>query len=569
MFSEPLAYAVVALTIVNLFLIGWVLAAVRSQNGARNQLDLSLGGRFDGFDRHNEALRRTLTELDQGLRKEIATSSQQGLSAAFDKVQEGTKAQSDHLGKFGEQQDQRLLSVEQAVRTGNDSTRSALAEFRSEVTDRLDAVRETVAQVLLQAGHTFREIKDAIDGSTANTASTLGNQRDTITAQLAKISERLGKELGNLADRVRLGFEGFGERLRDEQAQLRDRVDNKLEEMRAGNETKLDQMRQAVDEQLQMALQKRLDESFQRVTEQFSQVQQAIGQVQNVSGQIGDLKRLFSNVKSRGGWGEAHLQALLDDVLPVGAYEANHRVGEEAGAVVEFALRMPVKGASEDVWLAIDAKFPTADYDRLRSACEAGNEEDEAGARKALERRIREEAKKISEKYIRPPHTVEYALMYLPTESLFAEAYRTPGLIEALYRQHHVTVVGPSLLPALLHYIRVGHLTFALERNAAVIGEILSAVKAEWGNFGKSLEVLARRAETLRNKIKETQKSALAVGRTLATVDAIDASRAREVLGLQDLAASIEADVEDEGGESRLDDANFPSDPDAPAIAAQ
>jgi DNA recombination protein RmuC len=471
MVPEPLAYVVVALAIANLLLVGWVVSAVKSQHGATSRLDLSFGGRLDGLDRHNEVLNRTITVLGQDLRKEISNGAQQGLSAAFDKVQQATNTQADQLGK--------------------------------------------------------------------------------------------------LAETVRAGFDRFAERLRDEQEQLRARVDSKLEEIRTGNEAKLDQMRLAVDEQLQTALQKRLDESFQRVTEQFSQVQQAIGQVQGVAGQIGDLKRLFSNVKSRGGWGEAHLQALLDDVLPVGAYEEHFRIGEGAGAVVEFALRMPGKGATADVWLAIDAKFPTADYDRLMLANETGDVGDEAAARKALERRIREEAKRISEKYICPPYTVEYAIMYLPTEGLFAETYRTPGLIETLYRQHHVMVMGPALLPALLHYIRVGHLTFALERNAAVIGEILSAVKAEWGNFGKSLEVLARRAETLTNGIKETQKSARAVGRTLETVDAIDAARAKEMLGLSDAAALIQADLEDECTGTQSADEAFRDDLDAQAIAAQ
>ena len=330
---------------------------------------------------------------------------------------------------------------------------------------------------------------------------------------------------------------------------MRGLVSEELKEMRAGNEAKLEQIQKAVDEQLQSALGKRLEESFQRVTEQFAQVQQAIGQVQNVAGQVGDLKRLFSNVKARGGWGEAHIQALLDDVLPAGAYEANLRIGAAGAEVVEFALRMPMKDASSEVWLAIDAKFPTEDYDRLLLASEAGEREDEAAARRALDRRIRDEAKRISSKYIRPPQTVEFAVMYLPTEGLFAEVNRTPGLVETLRRQHAVMVVGPGLLPALLHCIRVGHLTLALEQKAGVIGEILAAVKAEWGNLGKSLDTLARRAETLSNGIKDTQRRTRVVGKTLKTVEALDFSRAEHVLGLSgDEDVVLETHFEEEDG---------------------
>ena len=336
---------------------------------------------------------------------------------------------------------------------------------------------------------------------------------------------------------------------------MRERVSGKLEEIRTGNEAKLEEMRRAVDEQLQSALQKRLDESFQRVTEQFAQVQQAIGQVQSVSGQIGDLKRLFSNVKSRGGWGEAHLQALLDDVLPPGAYECNFRIGQDGGDFVEFALRMPLRGSSDDVWLAIDAKFPTEDYDRLRLASEAGSSDEEAAARRALERRIREEAKRIAAKYIAPPRTVEFAVMYLPSEGLFAEIHRTPGLVETVRRDHHVMIMGPGLLPALLHCIRVGHLTLALEQKAGAIGEILAAVKAEWANLGRALNVMAQRAETLGKGIREAQRRTGIVGKALTTVDAIEVGRAEDVLGLS-------------GGNAVPDEAED-DDLDPPAIAAQ
>ena len=454
MFSEPVIYLLIGLAIANGCLIGWVLRIVKSQAGASNGVAINLGGRFDGIDRNAEALRRSLIEMDQALRGEVAQGTRDGLAAAFDKVQEGTKAQSEQLGAFGTE---------------------------------------------------------------------------------------IGTKLDGLADRVRSGFGDFSDRLREQQEQLRETVATNLEKIRTGNEAKLEEMRKAVDEQLQSALEKRLDESFKRVTEQFAQVQQAIGQVKDVTGQIGDLKRLFTNVKARGGWGEAHLQALLDDVLPPGSYETNVRVNEESGEVVEFALRLPHR----DKWLAIDAKFPAEDYDRLLLAAEAGDREQENAARKSLERRIRDEAKRISSKYI-GQRTVEFAVVYLPSEGLYSEIYRIPGLLESVRRQHDVMVLAPSSMPGFLNCIRVGHLTLALEQNAAKIGETLSAVKAEWANLGKTLDRLASRAETLSNGIKDTQRRTRVVGRTLRTVDALDFDRAEQVLGISDETLLIEADAEDE-----------------------
>jgi DNA recombination protein RmuC len=489
MFPESTTYAVIALTTATLFLGIWVLLAVRFQRSGQGRFDVQFGTKLDGVERQfradGEALRRVVTDMDQGIRKEIADSAREGLNTAFDKVQDGARAQSEQLGRFGgELQD-------------------ALGNMRGEI----NRLAETVG--------------------TANTGL-----RSALTEGQVQVSDRLGKDLGELTERLRSGIDGFSDRLRQEQEQLRGIVSQKLDEIRTGNEAKLEQMRRAVDERLQSSLEKGLETTFQRVTEQFAQVQQAIGQVRDVAGQVGDLKRLFSNVKSRGGWAEEHIRALLDDILPVGAYETNLRIGDATGETVEFAVRMPVKGAISDVWLPIDAKFPTEDYSRLLSASEAGDRDAEIVARKALERRIRDEAKRISGKYICPPQTVEFAVMYLPSEGLFAEVYRTPGLVETLGRQNSVNVVGPGLLPAFLHCVRVGHLTLALEQKAGVIGEILGAVKAEWARLENSIKILARRAATLSNGISDTQRRTQAVGRTLRTVDMLDSPRAEELLGL-------------------------------------
>jgi DNA recombination protein RmuC len=559
MLSETATFIVIGLALVNAGLVGWVLVVMRS--GPSGAADGSLAlARFDGIDRNAEALRGELNQLAQGLRAEIANGTSHGLAMAFDKVQEGSRAQDERLGRmhdaitqFGGNVQTKLSESETRAADGRAilvrDTAEAIARAKEAIDASLKNFGEQQHERLRNAEQAVREGREAVEAASARTEKTLSEQREAITAQLnqsaGEIATRLNNELGQLAERVRTGFDGFSQSLRDEQEQLRGKVDAKLEEIRTGNEHKLEQMRRAVDEQLQSALEKRLNDGLKTVTEKFTQVQQAIGQVLDVTNQVGNLQRLFSNVKARGGWGEAHVQTLLDDVLPPGAYETNLRIGNE-GQFVEFALRMPLRHADDDTWLAIDAKFPTEDYDRMLSASEAGDRDQETAARKALERRIRDEAKKIANKYISPPRTVEYALMYLPSEGLYSEVYRIPGLIETLRRQHAVMVMGPSVLPGLLHCIRVGHLTLALERKAGAIGEILSAVKAEWTLFGKALDTMANRAQTLSKGISDAQRRNRGVGKALATVEALDVARARQVLGLSEPALVIDAEPEDE-----------------------
>lgn len=406
-------------------------------------------------------------------------------------------------------------------------TAAAIATAQRGAQFRLAAALENLDRRVREDGESLRRGMAGLDRAlrweiaeaTRESLGTAFGQVQEATAATVALREVIAERLGEL-----------GDKLGEEQERLRARVEGKLEEIRAGNEAKLEQMRRTVDEQLQTALEKRVGESFQRVADQFAQVQQAIGQVQSVAGEIGNIRRLFANVKARGGWGEAQLRQVLDDVLPPGAYEANLRLGD-AGEVVEFALRMPLRDTDVPVWLPIDAKFPTEDYDRLAVAIEAGDRAGETEARRGLERAIREQARRIA-RYVRPPRTVDHAVMYLPTEGLFAEAARLPGLLETVRREHAVHVVGPALLPALLQMIRLGHLTLALERKAGTIGETLAAVKAEWGLLGGALDQLARKAEDMSSAIQRTQVRSRAVGRALRGVDVMEFQRAEAVLGL-------------------------------------
>lgn len=269
--------------------------------------------------------------------------------------------------------------------------------------------------------------------------------------------------------------------------------------------------------------------SFQRVIDQFGQVQRAMTDVQAVTAQIGDLKRIFSNVKQRGTWGETHLRALLEDMFPQGGWEANRKLREGSDEAVEFAVVMPMRGSHRPL-LALDAKFPTEDYDRLLLATEAGDLDGERAARRGLETRLRLEARKIGEKYVMPPVTVDFAVMYLPTDGLYVEAARIPGLIEALNREHRVLVMGPSLAPALLRTILLGTLTLSIEQRAVEIQNLLAAVRAEMLRMDASLGKLAVNAERMTKSVEAVRQRTRAMDRKLRGVTALGAAEADAVL---------------------------------------
>ena len=295
-------------------------------------------------------------------------------------------------------------------------------------------------------------------------------------------------------------------------------------------ETRLGAIQTSVNEKLHEAVEQQMSTSFARVLEQFAQVQQAMGEVQSAAAQIGDLKRIFSNVKTRGGWGEAQLGAMLEQVLPPGAFERNFALREDSRERVDFALRMPARGT---LWLPVDAKFPTEDYERLLNAAEAADGEAERAARDGIAARVRLEARKIREKYICPPQTVEFGVMYLPSDGLFAEVARIPGLIDEIRAREKVIILGPTLLPAMLQTIHFGHITLDLEKRAGEIGKLLGATRTEMSKMDDVLGKLANNAAAMSSNIEKARVRTRAVGRVLRTVEMVEADAAQGLLGLQ------------------------------------
>lgn len=350
---------------------------------------------------------------------------------------------------------------------------------------------------------------------------------EQILAEARAEGERLRVTLSHaergLANRVDEMRHGMEQRLSElavhmvrEQAEARVQLEVKLRDMAELQARHLADIHRGVNEALHQAVEQQMQASFARVLEQFAAVQKAVGDVQAMAGQIGDLRRVFSNVKARGAWGEAQLRTLLDDLLPDG-YVMNARLHADGAEVVEFAVRLPGRGDSAKL-LPLDAKFPLADYEALLAAEEAGDTDGERMARRALEARLKLEGRKIAKKYLVPPLTTDFAVLYLPSDGLYAEVARIPGLIDELGRMH-VLVMGPGLLPALLRTVRLGYVTLALEEKAGQIGQLLGAVKHEMLRMDQVLERLARSAGAMGRTIEEARRRTRSVGRRLRQVE--------------------------------------------------
>ncbi|WP_424810852.1 DNA recombination protein RmuC [Roseococcus sp. YIM B11640] len=402
-------------------------------------------------------------------------------------------------------------------------------ELSGFTTEQTRLLGETMLKQAAALAATEKALMERLATGATMTQEATAAQTQAVGAAMLKQTEALSAMQASLLDRLAAHAKASQEAMAAETTRSRDVLDRKLNEMRENSEKRLAEIQKSVNEQLAGAVEKQMNESFNRVIDQFTAVQKAMGDVQAVTAQIGDIKRLFGNVKTRGGWGETQVKALLDDILPEGSYETNVRLREGSADSVEFCVVMPMQG-TERVLLPVDAKFPIEDYERLLTAWEAADPIAESAARRGLEIRIRGEAQKIAQKYIIPPRTVEFAVMYLPTEGLYAEVARIPGLIDDIGRSHRVLVLGPTLLPALLRTIQLGHVTLALSKNAESVRELLGATKAEMAKMEGVLGQLGRQVGTVANTIGKAQTRTRAITRKLRGMEALSGERAEEIL---------------------------------------
>jgi len=324
-------------------------------------------------------------------------------------------------------------------------------------------------------------------------------------------------------------LKGFGDSLHQGLDRVRDGVEKRLESIQKDNNEKLEKMRATVDEKLHDTLEKRLGESFKLVDEQLSKVHKDLGEMRNLALDVGDLKKVMTNVKTRGIWGEVQLENILEQVLTPEQYEKNAAVKRGSSERVEFAIKMPGKD-KDAVLLPIDSKFPIEDYQRLLEAQEAGNKEAVVEASKALEMRVKSEARDIRDKYINPPVTTDFAFLFVPAEGLYAEVLRFPGLFESLQRDYRITVAGPTTILAMLSSLRMGFRTLAVEKRASEVWKVLGAVKTEFGNFGGILEKTQKKLQEASNTIEDASKKSRNIERKLGKVQELPAAQAEKLI---------------------------------------
>lgn len=356
----------------------------------------------------------------------------------------------------------------------------------------------------------------------------------------ASIAEDAFKSRASALDQQRLFVESQGQKLaeltqRSEQrlAEIRTTLESQLKSLQADNAQKLDKMRETVDEKLQGTLEARFNASFGIISERLEAVQRGLGEMQQLASDVGSLQRVLTNVKQRGTFGETQLGTLLEDVLTAEQYAANVATLPGSSERVEFAIRMPGQKGEGQIWLPIDAKFPREDYERLVDAQAKADPEAAQIAGNALERRIRDEAKKIREKYVGPPHTTDFALLFLPTEGLYAEAIRRPGLFDTVQREQRVVLVGPTTLLAVLNALQMGFRSLAIEKRSSEVWQTLAAVKSEFGKFATILEKAHSQLDTVQNSIKNAGVRTRQIEKKLRNVEALPQSDAPVQLGFE------------------------------------
>ncbi len=355
--------------------------------------------------------------------------------------------------------------------------------------------------------------------------------RQELSLNLAQFQQTQTEQLGlmqkNLGDTLNTQLQALGEGNARRMAEVRDTLDQQLQQLQKTNAAKLDEMRQTVDEKLQTTLETRLSESFKQVAERLEQVHQGLGHMKTLAQGVGDLQRVLSNVKTRGIFGEVQLEALLEQVLTIEQYGKQVETKPRSNQRVDFAIKLP--GRSDDgvtVWLPIDAKFPREDYERLLDAQDRADPIAAEASAKAMESRIRQEAKSIAESYLAPPHTTDFAILFLPVEGLYAEVLRRPGLMDSLQRDYRVTLAGPTTLLAILNSLHMGFRTLALEKQASEVWKVLGAVKTEFDRYGEWVAKVREQVQKAADTLDRADTRSKQMRRVLKGVEALPEAEA-------------------------------------------
>jgi DNA recombination protein RmuC len=370
----------------------------------------------------------------------------------------------------------------------------------------------------------------------------LAQSRSEAAANARALREEVQQTLRQMGDRLAAAVTELAHNSQNQQEALRAAVEGRLDVLRAENAEKLEQMRHTVDEKLQGTLELRLGASFKMVNESLTKVHESVGEMQVLATGVGDLKRILSNVKSRGTWGEVALGNILEEILSADQYARNVEVRPRSNQRVEFAIKLPGDGQNP-LWLPLDAKYPTEDYDRLVEATERGDIGAADAALRGIEARVRSAARDICTKYVAPPHSTDFAVMFLPTEGLFAEVIRRPGLVDTLQRECRVMVAGPTTLVSLLTSLRMGFRTLAIQQRSSEVWRVLSAVKTEFEKFGGILDKVHKKLEEAQQVVEHAGVRRRAVDRKLRGVEIMPEVEATALLELTAMSTPLTEDA--------------------------
>jgi DNA recombination protein RmuC len=410
------------------------------------------------------------------------------------------------------------------------------------------AMRRPDSPALERLDRLERELRDELGRQAQATRHDLGNFQQMLLTQAGDVARTQNEQIDSFRSQLAVTQSALLQQAQAareaQEASLRrlgEGLELRLGRLQEGNEAKLEQMRATVDEKLHATLEQRLGESFKQVAERLEQVHRGLGEMQNLARDVGALNRVLTNVKTRGVFGEVQLASLLEQVFTPDQYATNVATVPGSSERVEFAIRLPGQRADgAPLWLPIDAKFPREDYERLLDAHERADVAAMEVAAKGIETRLRLEAKSIRDKYLAPPHTTDFGILFLPTEGLYAEALRRPGLLEALQREHRVMLAGPTTLLATLTSLQMGFRTLALEKRSAEVWEVLGAVKTEFGKFGDVLARTKKKLEEASSTIDAAEVRTRAMARQLRSVEALPDARTAQLLPGADDAMAIE-----------------------------
>jgi DNA recombination protein RmuC len=546
------------------------------------------------------AIRQTREELSNALKEfndsivksmgEMAKLQKDELTVFSGRLETLTKTNEQKLDTMRETIERRLANIQEDSGKKIDQMRSeftvASQASREEVTRSLKEFGEILVKTLGDMGGNQRSqlavVIEQIEKLTEATGTKLEGQKTAIDVRLKEIQvegtasakqtrEEIGNSLKTFNDSMLKGMTGMSEVQRNQMESfsvqivklsetnqqkldgLKTAVEQKLAAIQEDNAKQLDKMRMTVDEKLQSTLEKRLGESFKQVGERLEQVYKGLGEMQLLATGVGDLKKVLTNVKSRGTWGEVQLGALLEQVLAPDQYAKNVAT-KDGGERVEFAVKLPGPGNDKDevLWLPIDAKYPMEDYQRLVEAQEKADATlaDEAG--KQLENKIKQDAANIRNKYLNPPRTTDFAILFLPTEGLFAEVLRRPGLADYLQREHRVLIAGPTTLWSILNSLQMGFKTLAIQKRSSEVWNLLGAIKTEWTKYGDVLSKVQKKLNEASNTIDEAQKRTRVIGKKLKTVQELPISDAQSVLMMEGVSPDADNDTDDAGDAESL-----------------